>query len=606
MFYLQPASYFNSANYPILVSINRHPPDGISAKDFSSSRIRNSSLLAQAGNLTLIGQITNDRLGGGRGNDYINGGSGNDFLWGRAGNDILVGSSGNDILVGETGGDRLLGGSGNDILGGDNGDDWLDGGTGTDYLSGGNSDDVLTDRDGRDLLIGGRGRDEFRIGDGSLGRTAIADFQPGEDKIKFLKLGIRFNNLKIQDNSLGSIVSYRGKELIQLLGVKAANLTPNSFDLGNPQLAAELQQSLDLSLPSTESPGATAGIVTADGRYWLGASGVSNLELGLAANASDRFNIASVTKTFTGTVIMQLVQERKLTLEDSISKWLPFSIAASIPNSKEITIRQLLSMTSGIYNADPIGDNALSGSYYQELFNNPSLLFQDRTPAEFIAKYVAGREPIFPPGRGFDYNNSNYRLLGLVIESATGKTLAQVYQERIVEPLGLQDTFLAGAKIVPGGYSPSYTDINRDGKLDNAGAASLLYDGASGGLISNVRDLSRFARALFDGELLSPAALKELITGSGIPGLGLGIAYQDLPGLGREYISNGTGFGVQTQLLYLDKTGTATIVITNGDLNVFDTDNPAFSVLQSILATLSTEFPSRSQSASAAPLKKAP
>jgi D-alanyl-D-alanine carboxypeptidase len=545
----------------------------------------NSNSIDAAGR-TILGTPNNDWLRSTCGHDYLNGGMGSDRLWGRAGNDTLIGGSGDDWLDGGSGDDRLFGGSGSDRLLGGNGHDRLEGGTGKDRLRGGNGNDILIDRDGGDRLAGGEGADQFGIGNGSLGATVITDFQVGQDKIEFLELGIRFDHLSLQDNPQGLTITYQGKELVKLFGVKAAKLTADSFDFGNTQLVADLQQTLNQSLQGTGSPGSTVGVVTADGRYWTGASGFSNVEQGQAANANDRFNIASVTKTFTATVIMQLVQEGKLALNDPMTKWLPSSITANIACSNEITLRQLLSMTSGIYNADPFSGNPLSGSYYQDLFNDPSLLFKDQTPTEFISKYVAGREPVFKPGKNFDYNNSNYRLLGLVIESATDGTLAQAYRERIIEPLGLQNTFLGGAETIPGGYSPSYTDINGDGKLDNTGGASLLFESASGGLVSHVQDLSRFAQGLFNGELLSPAALEELITGSGIPGLGLGIAYQDVSEQGREYISNGSGFGVQTQLRYFEETSTTTIVITNGDTNLFDADNPAARVLQSISSIL--------------------
>lgn len=540
---------------------------------------------------TLLGTANRDWLLGTRGDDYLNGGMESDRLWGRASDDTLIGGSGCDWLDGGSGNDSLKGGSGNDQLWGGRGNDRLEGGTGNDRLMGGNGNDVLVDFDGGDWLTGGKGADQFRIGNGSLEPTVITDFQVGQDKIKLLELKISFDDLNIQENLKGVTITYQGEELVDLLGVKAANLRASSFNLSNAQLATELQQTLDQSLPGMVSPGSTVGVVTADGSYWTGASGFSKAELGQVTTASDRFNIASVTKTFTATVIMQLVQEGKFTLDDPMAKWLPSSMTANIAYSNEITIRQLLSMTSGIYNAEPFSNNPLSGAYYQDLFNDPSLLFKDQTPTEFISKYVAGREPAFRPGTNFDYNNSNYRLLGLVIESATGGTLAQTYRERIFEPLGLENTFLGGAETIPGGYLPSYTDINGDGRLDNTGAASLLYESASGGLVSNVQDLSRFAQGLFNGELLSPAALQELTTGSGIPELGLGIAYQDIPGQGRQYISNGSGFGVQTQLRYVEETGETTVVITNGDANLFDADNPAAQVLQSVAATLEANNP---------------
>jgi CubicO group peptidase (beta-lactamase class C family) len=543
-------------------------------------------MLSDTTNETLLGGTENDWMLGLSGGHYLNGKQGNDRLFGLNGNNTLVGGSGNDELFVSTGNNTLKGGAGDDLLWGGTSDDRLEGGTDRDTLIGSDGNDLLIDVDGGDRLTGGEGSDQFQIYQGRLGATLITDFHPETDKLKFDQLGITFDQLTFKEHdSRSTVIQFQGQNLAELRSVQPSELTPNNFLFGNAELAKTLQTTLNETLRTTISPGATAAIRTSDGYLWEGASGLSNPETNTAVSPNDRFNIASVTKTFTGVTVMQLVEEGRLSLEDTMTQWLSKSITDNIPNSDQITIRQLLSMTSGIYNADPFTNTPETGAYYQDLLRDPSLIFNNQTPEAFLTKYVYRQQPAFAPGTSFDYNNSNYRLLGLIIESVTGSTLAEAYREQIIEPLGLRNTFLAGVEEISDGYKPGYTDLNQDGQLENLGAASLLESGASGGLISTVEDLTQFSQGLFSGELLSPVAFNELITGSGIPGFGFGIAYADSPEQGRVYITNGTGFGVQTQLLYSGQTGATGVVITNGDNNLFDTNNPAATIIGTIVTS---------------------
>jgi CubicO group peptidase (beta-lactamase class C family) len=542
-------------------------------------------IISDTPNETSLGSAEHDWMIGLSGGHSLNGKQGNDRLLGLNGDNTLNGSSGNDSLFVNVGNNTLNGGSGEDWLWGGIGDDRLEGGSDRDILNAGNGNDTLIDLDGGDQLTGGNGTDQFEIYQGELGATLITDFHPEVDKLKVSQLGITFEQLtfKEQDSS-STMIQFQGRDLAKSLCVQPSELTANHVQLGDAERANTLQTILDQTLRTTISPGATVAVQTPDGYLWEGASGLSTIETNTAASVNDRFNIGSVTKTFTGVAVMQLVEEGRLSLEDTMTQWLPQPITDNIPNSDQITIRQLLSMTSGIYNADAF-TTPETGSYYQDVFKDPSLIFRNQTPEEFLTNYVYGQQPAFAPGTSFDYNNSNYRLLGLIIESVTGSTLAEAYQDQIIEPLGLKNTFLAGAANGLNEYKPGYSDLNQDGQLENLAAASLLESGASGGLISNVGDLTRFTQGLFTGELLSPEAFNELITGSGIPGFGLGIAYTDTPEQGRVYITNGTGFGVQTQLLYAEQTGATGVVITNGDNNLFDANNPAATIVDAIASS---------------------
>jgi D-alanyl-D-alanine carboxypeptidase len=116
-----------------------------------------------------------------------------------------------------------------------------------------------------------------------------------------------------------------------LNGVEAIALSSDRFDFGNANLGKDLQTAIEQVVETTGTPGATASVTMSDGTTWTGASGVSDLPTRTAMNAGDRFNIGSVTKPMVATVVLQLSQEGKLNLNDTLNKWLP-QIAESIPN----------------------------------------------------------------------------------------------------------------------------------------------------------------------------------------------------------------------------------------------------------------------------------
>jgi D-alanyl-D-alanine carboxypeptidase len=310
-----------------------------------------------------------------------------------------------------------------------------------------------------------------------------------------------------------------------------------------------LQTNLNLALGSVI--GAAVGISSPKGD-WFGASGIANLRTGVSVQADDRFQVGSITKPFVSTIVLQLFQEGKLTLEDAINQWLSPDLIRQIPNGEQITIRQLLGHTSGL------------PDYVPSLLSVGVNLFREWQPQELI-ELLVGAEALFAPGADWEYSNTNYVLLGLIVETITRSTIAQQIRDRILDPLALKDTFFAGAEPIPGNTVSGYWDVNEDGKLDDVSNLSLSWAGAAGALVSNTHDLNRFAKALFGGELLKPATLEQMldfrtdIGSNSFSGYGLGIA--------RLRTSEGTFYGhtgltlgfrsslwysPETQLIYVD------------------------------------------------------
>ncbi|MFD8080875.1 serine hydrolase domain-containing protein [Kitasatospora sp. NPDC059722] len=249
------------------------------------------------------------------------------------------------------------------------------------------------------------------------------------------------------------------------------------------------------------------------------AAGVADLATGERAWPDQRFRIASNTKSFVSTVLLQLEGEGRLSLDDSVEKWLPGVVDGNGNDGSAITVRHLLNHTAGIY--DPTTEPE---------FFAPYLEGHDRdyvyTPREVIARAVR-HEPLFAPGSGWSYSNTNYLVAGLVIEAVTHHSASAEIHRRILAPLGLDDTaFPLTDPAIHGPHLHGY-----DFKHEDVTRFSPSYDWTAGAMISTVNDLAHFHRALFTGELLRPAQQRELLTTVQFPhapAYGLGVQHMDV------------------------------------------------------------------------------
>jgi D-alanyl-D-alanine carboxypeptidase len=231
------------------------------------------------------------------------------------------------------------------------------------------------------------------------------------------------------------------------------------------------------------------------------AAGVADLSTGAALLSPARFRVGSVTKTFVAAVVLQLVEEGKLALDEPVGRRLPGLLA----EGSTVTVRQLLNHTSGLfdYTADPA---LLTGIVRNRVF----------TPNELVA--IAERHPVlFPPGSSWAYSNTNYIVAGLLVEATTGQTLAHELRGRIFEPLSLEHTtFPATTSRIPGYHAHGYVSADLlptpDGRPYDATGLNPSSAWASGAVVSNAADLSRFYRALMSGRLLTASLLREMTT----------------------------------------------------------------------------------------------
>jgi CubicO group peptidase (beta-lactamase class C family) len=273
---------------------------------------------------------------------------------------------------------------------------------------------------------------------------------------------------------------------------------------------AALQALVDKTVQELLVPGAVVLLRTPQGDF-TAASGTTELGTRNRPGADTHFRIASNTKTMTAAVILQLAQEGKLRLSDPVSKYVP-----GVPNGDNITIAQLLEMRSGLYNYT--NDPELSAS----IDRNPTKVW---TPAELLA-IAFGHPPNFPPGTKYEYNNTNYALLGLIIEKVDGRPLAQAMRDRLFGPLGMQRTVLPASTVntiaepyshgylygsssvalygTPP-YSPEEKAAARAGNLlpNDYTGVNHSFAAAAGGVISTADDLATWIRALVAGRVLN-------------------------------------------------------------------------------------------------------
>lgn len=247
------------------------------------------------------------------------------------------------------------------------------------------------------------------------------------------------------------------------------------------------------------SPGVIVEVARNGELLFSGVYGYANLEQRTPVTRETVFKLASITKEFTAAAVLTLVEDGKLKLDDTLSKYVP-----ELPAAADVRVYDLLVQTSGIPDYAEDAKGALTKSVAKK-------------PDEMLALIVKLTPKLqFMPGSKWAYSNSNYILLGLIAERVTGQRLADIYRERLFEPAGLTATALDDPEdVVPyraGGYR---RDITTPSGFKNADWISPTVPGAAGALRGTASDLLRWNRALFGGRILEPASL-ELMTAPGM------------------------------------------------------------------------------------------
>jgi D-alanyl-D-alanine carboxypeptidase len=318
---------------------------------------------------------------------------------------------------------------------------------------------------------------------------------------------------------------------------------------GDARFSAENLHKLDRTIARIRKdenlPGVLVGVsVPGEGEY-LSAQGSANLDTGTKPQPGDQFRIGSVTKTFVATAILQLVEEGKLRKSDTLSRWYP-----DFPNAYEITVDDLLRMRSGIphyWNEETL----------KQYYDNPQ---QDVTNEDIIEATAAKADQFKPPDQETEYSDTNYNILGAILEKVSGNDIATQLDQSIISPLGLENTYYPTDDELPGDLH-GYGLDPKSGELEDKTILNPAPSDGAGAMISDMSDLAVWARALYKGDPLTPKtqqARLEIQRGEGVSessGYGEGISK-----LGELWGHGGTIAGFSTDMWYLPEED-ATIVI---------------------------------------------
>lgn len=268
---------------------------------------------------------------------------------------------------------------------------------------------------------------------------------------------------------------------------------------------------------------------------WMGGAGKADIANNIDVQACQPFLIGSISKVFTATVVMALVDDGLLTLDDPVNQWIDRSVTDKIDNANESNLRHLLHHTSGI-------PDYYTTQYELDRINR---VYQGHSQWETL-EYTYNQSATNAVGASYYYSNTNFILLGLIAEAASGKTLEQLYKEKIFAPLNLESAWYSESEPIPAGTVRGYVEIYGNGQFTES---EFLYKDelitADGGIICNVYDLARFMEGLYKGELISQEQLNEMMDWEDIPEDWTGPVFgHNRNGQGFEYFTKDYGYAI--------------------------------------------------------------
>ena len=335
---------------------------------------------------------------------------------------------------------------------------------------------------------------------------------------------------------------------------------------------AKLDEAITAALSAAGTPGVMVGVWSPQGDY-VKAFGVADTATGAPMRADFYSRIGSVTKTFTATAVLQLVERGQVGLDEPISTYLD-----GVPGGSAITVRQLATMRSGLpdYLQNPDFDNEVAADPVRT-FSPPELL-----------RWAFAEPAVFAPGSHYQYSNTNYILLGLLVEKVSGQPLADYLTEHILGPLGLAHTSFPAETQFPEPHARGYTDpVHEGGPPVDATDWTASFTWAAGAMISTLQDMRVWLAALATGTLLGPDLQKQRLESpptAGLPpevGYGMGV-FTAAGWIGH----NGSLPGYQTVAVYLPSRQMTMVVMVNTDIIVPGKPQPSTAVAGAITAVL--------------------
>jgi D-alanyl-D-alanine carboxypeptidase len=321
-----------------------------------------------------------------------------------------------------------------------------------------------------------------------------------------------------------------------------------------PATRERLDMAITTWLGTTKAPGVVVGLWLPGRGDYVVARGLADAATNAPMVVADHFRIGGITKAFTVTALLQLADEKRIGLDDPVSKYVPY-----VPNGKNITLRMLATMTSGLFNYSS------DESFSEKLQADPRARLNPRK----LLDVAFTQKPAFEPGTGWQYGNTNAVLLGLVIESVTHRKIRDIFAERIFKPLGLRQTSWPHGTAMPAPFASGVTVQTPDGSQADATDWSPSWAFSAGQLVSTLTDLRVWAKACAIGTLVSPAMQKQRLSWVTLPPnapqhkYGMGIAFD------HGWLGHAGGFpGYNSGAYYLPEMGATVVILVNSDIPV--------------------------------------
>ncbi|WP_328551848.1 serine hydrolase domain-containing protein [Streptomyces sp. NBC_00358] len=333
--------------------------------------------------------------------------------------------------------------------------------------------------------------------------------------------------------------------------------TSDGFQDLTPAVRQQLDDAVRKVMREANVPGVTVGLWAPHQAGYVRSFGLADKSSGRQMSPNLYMRIGSETKTFTVTALLQLVDQGKVGLDDTIDQYV-----GGVPNGDKITLRELAGMRSGLFNY------SMDPDFFTALTSDPRRPF---TPQELLG-YSFKHPVLFPPGQKFSYCNTNLILLGLVVEKISGAPLGQYIQNNILTPAGLNQTDFPVDAAFPSPHAQGYTDQTASGNVEESTNWDPSWAWAAGAMISNLRDLRAWARTVATGvfpdgsTMISPATQKQRLTTppTTIPGAGYGLGIFDVQGwIGH----NGSLPGYESLTVYFPPAHATLVVLLNTDID---------------------------------------
>lgn len=360
-------------------------------------------------------------------------------------------------------------------------------------------------------------------------------------------------------------------------------------------LKTKFQRELEFLHEQYDFPGATAAYILPDGSVETFAVGFADVENYIKMKPESRMLAASIGKTFVGATMLALAQEKVLSLDDLLSKWLsnePWF--ADLPNYDEITIRQLLNHTSGL------GNHVYEETFAEAYKTNWQTGENPFTPEQLIS-YILKKEPLFQPGEGWSYSDTGYIIIGMIIEKATGNSYYQEVRDRFLEPLNLSKTEPSNSlelEDLAAGYMAADNSFNLPDKTTDEPGVMVWNPGiewTGGGLISNPGDLVIWGKSLYEGKAIKGNYTEELLkfvpvsTESEDTQYAIAVALYRSDKFGNVYGHSGWIPGYSSKLRYYPEYKTAIAFQINTDIGIVDDSTKLFEEMEENLAEIIIE-----------------